>query len=107
VPPDITLPSEGQIHYTQEGQTITLSCVGTGYPSPLVVWNRSVEMLSEHRSISNTTVITNMGNITEVTVNLTIMNVSRQDTGYYTCIANNHITRNTFLIVHCKLVNFV
>ena len=105
VSPDITSPSEGQIHYTQEGQTTTLSCISTGYPPPLVVWERSGEILSEHTSISNTTMSTNMGNITEVTVNLTITNVSREDTGYYTCSATNLLggnIRNVFLIVQCK-----
>ena len=105
VSPDITSPSEGQIHYTQEGQTTILSCISTGYPPPLVVWERSGEMLSEHISISNTTMSTNMGNITEVTVNLTITNVSREDTGYYTCSASNLLggnIRNVSLIVQCK-----
>ena len=105
VSPDITSPSEGQIHYTQEGQTTTLSCISTGYPPPLVVWERSGEMLSEHTSISNTTMSTNMGNITKVTVNLTFTNVSREDTGCYTCSATNLLggnIRNVSFIVKCK-----
>jgi len=62
-------------------------------------------MLSEKTSIINTTMSTNIGNITEVTVNLTITNVSREDTGYYTCTATNLLgddIMNFSLIVQCK-----
>jgi len=105
VSPDITSPSEGQIHYTQEGQTTMLSCISTGYPPPLVVWEKSGEMLSERSLISNTTIPTGVGNITEVTVNLTTTNVSREDTGYYTCSTTNLLGEDIltiFNIVQCK-----
>ena len=50
---------------------------------------------------------TGYGNITRVTVNLTITNASREDTGVYMCSANNSISsdnRNASIIVQCKFV---
>ena len=47
---------------------------------------------------------TNEGNITRVTVDLLITNVSREDTGVYECLAINllsNVTRNISLIVQC------
>ena len=41
-------------------------------------------------------VLTGNGNVTRVSVNLTITNAYREDTGMYTCLANNSIgTDNT------------
>ena len=102
VAPNITSPSEGQIHYTEEGQTTTLSCTSTGYPAPVVVWQRNGDNLTT----SNSTVVsTNVGNVTEVTVNLTITDVTRDCTDNYTCSSSNLLNttiRSVSLIVQCK-----
>ena len=48
---------------------------------------------------------TGYGNVTRVSVNLTIKNASREDTGVYTCSANNTIGRdssNVSITVQCK-----
>ena len=49
------------------------------------------------------------GNITIVSVNLTITSASREDTGIYTCFANNTVgtdERNVNIVVQCKFILF-
>ena len=48
---------------------------------------------------------TKYGNVTRVSVNLTIANTYREDTGVYTCSANNSVgsdNSNASIIVQCK-----
>ena len=48
---------------------------------------------------------TGYGNVTRVSVNLTITNAYREDTGVYTCSANNIIgsdNSNASIIIQCK-----
>ena len=48
---------------------------------------------------------TGYGNVTRVSVNLTITNASREDTGVYRCSANNSIEtdgKNVSITVQCK-----
>ena len=50
---------------------------------------------------------TGNGNVTRVSVNLTITNASREDTGVYRCSANNSIgsdNRNVSITVQCEFV---
>ena len=50
---------------------------------------------------------TGNGNVTRVSVNLTITNASREDTGVYMCFANNSIdsdSRNVNITVQCEFV---
>ena len=50
---------------------------------------------------------TGYGNVTRVSVNLTITNVSREDTGVYVCSANNEIgsdDSNVSITVQCKFI---
>ena len=77
---------------TQEGNTNTITCEAFGYPPPTVVWNRINGILSDRVSVSDSvSVPTGYGNVTRVSVNLTITNAYREDTGVYTCSANNSI----------------
>ena len=88
--------------YTQEGETTTLSCVSTGYPPPVVVWQRNGINLT---TTNSTEMSTNMGNVTKVTANLTITNINRSYTDNYTCLATNLLNTDTTiipLIVECK-----
>ena len=63
-----------------------------GYPPPLIVWSRTDGTLSDRVSLSNNaTNLTNDGYVSSIRVNLTITNVSREDTGEYRCFANNGI----------------
>ena len=50
---------------------------------------------------------TGYGNVTSVSVNLTITNAYREDTGVYTCSANNSIgsdNKNVIITVQCKSI---
>ena len=50
---------------------------------------------------------TGYGNVTRVSVNLTITNASREDTGKYLCSASNEIgsdDSNVSITVECKLI---
>ena len=98
----IILPTEGVTFYTQEGQTITLSCVSTGYPPPVVVWKRNgIDLTTTNSSVLST----NMGNVTEVTTNVTLTDVNRGYTDDYTCSATNLLATDITiitLIVECK-----
>ena len=50
---------------------------------------------------------TGNGNVTRVSINLTITNVYREDTGVYTCSANNSVGSdfsNVNITVQCKLI---
>ena len=63
-----------------------------GYPPPLIVWSRTDGTLSDRVSLSNNaTNLTKDGYVSSIRVNLTITNVSREDTGEYQCFANNGI----------------
>ena len=93
--------------YVREGNTATITCKAFGYPPPTVVWNRINGILSDRVSVSDSvSVPTGYGNVTRVSVNLTITNASREDTGVYTCSANNSIgsdSSNVSITVQCKL----
>ena len=50
---------------------------------------------------------TGYGNVTRVSVNLTITNASREDTGVYTCSASNSIesdAKDVSIAVQCKIL---
>ena len=80
---------------TIEGSSIIVTCeaTGTGYPPPTIMWSRNDEVLLSNRvSVSDTVnVTTGNENVTRVSVNLTITNALRDDTGVYRCFANDSI----------------
>ena len=92
----------------REGNTMTFTCEALGYPPPTIVWSRTNGTLNERVSVSNNvSVPTGYGNITRVSVNLTITNSSREDTGVYMCSASNEIgsdDRNVNITVQCKVL---
>ena len=88
----------------EEGNNITLSCVGTGYPSPLVQWRELNGSLNDEIPYTNMPMLINEGIVTNVTADLIITDAYREDTGVYECFVNNSLssdTRNFSLIVQC------
>ena len=89
----------------REGYTTTITCEAFGYPPPTVVWSRINGILSDRVSVSDSvSVLTENGNVTKVSINLTITNAFREDTGVYTCSANNSIgndSKNVNITVQC------
>ena len=56
----------------------------------------------------NVSVPTGYGNVTRVSVKLTITNAYREDTGEYLCSASNEIgsdDNNVSITVECKFIN--
>ena len=90
----------------REGNITTITCEALGYPPPTIVWSRTNGTLSDRVSVSDSvSVPTGYGNITRVSVNLTITNASREDTEVYMCSANNSVgsdTKSINITVQCK-----
>ena len=90
--------------YIVEGDNVTLRCVGIGYPPPLVQWRKLNGSLSDRVSIANMSLLTNEGNLTNVTVDLIFTGTYREDTGVYECSVSNLLniaSRNHGLTVQC------
>ena len=89
-----------------EVNTTTITCEALGYPPPTVVWSRTNGTLSDRVSVSDSvSVPTGYGNVTRVSVNLTITNASREDSGVYMCSANNSVgsnSENINITVQCE-----
>ena len=84
-----------------EGDNITITCESIGNPLPTVIWSRT----NGARVIAGN--YTESQNVSKVSRNLTITNVSREDTGVYTCSANNSVgivSSNVSITVQCKFV---
>ena len=88
-----------------ENTATKIICEAEGDPPLTVVWSRINGSLSDRVSVSDSvSVPTGYGNVTRVSVNLTITNASREDTGMYTCSANNGIgsdSSNVSITVQC------
>ena len=104
---EIIEPIGRETEYIEEGNNVTLRCVGIGYPHPLVQWRKLNGSLSDRVSITNMSMSTNEGNVTDVTVDLIFTGAYREDTGVYECSVSNllnSVTRNVSLIVQCTNV---
>ena len=95
----------------REGNTTTITCETLGYPPPTIVWSRTNGTLSDRVSVSDSvSVPTGYGNVTRVSVNMTITNASREDTGVYMCSANNSVgsdTKSINITVQCKFIFYL
>ena len=112
VPPSIRAPLENTTTVITEGDTTTITCEAVGYPPPTIVWSGVNETSSYTIPVNNSvSVPTGNGNVTSVSVNLTLTNANREDTGLYECSASNSVgsdNRNTSVTVQCKLmVSFI
>ena len=100
---EIFEPSDREAFLVEENN-ITLECIGAGYPPPLVQWRKLNGSLSDRVSITNMSMSTNEGNVTNVTVDLIFTGAYREDTGVYECLVSNllnHVTRRISLTVQC------
>ena len=91
----------------KEGNNVTFRCVGLGHPPPLVQWRKLNGSLSDRVSITNMSMSSNEGNVTNVTVDLIFTGAYREDTGIYECSVSNllnNVTRKMSLIVQCMYV---
>ena len=85
----------------QEGISITFTCEVTSYPRPTVTWSKTNETLNDRISISDIVLIED----DRVSVDLTIINATREDTGEYVCTANNCVgndSRIINIVIPCK-----
>ena len=76
-----------------------------GYPPPLVQWRKLTGSLSDRVSITNMSMSTNEGNVTNVTVDLILTGAYREDAGVYVCSVSNllkSVELNTTLTIQCK-----
>ena len=100
----LTEPSNGQTEHLVEGNNITFRCVGVGYPPPLVEWRKLNGSLSDRVSITSMSMLTNKGNVTNVTVDLIFTGTYREDSGVYECSVSNVLnndTRRNNLTIQC------
>ena len=101
---EILEPLADIIEHIEEGENITLRCIGVGYPPPLIQWSKLNGSLSDRVSSTNMSMSTNEGNMTRVLVDLIFTRASREDSGVYRCFVSNALNiavRNTTLIVQC------
>ena len=105
---EILEPAGVEMESIVEGNNITLRCVGAGYPPPLVQWSKVNGSLSDRTSTTSMSMLTNEGNVTNVTVDLIFTGTYRDDTGVYECLVSNllnTITRRTTLVIQCTFVS--
>ena len=97
------MPESEQLFIVEEGDNIT--CTATGYPVPDIVWlNNDESVVDENRLVTDSVMVTATDNLSSVSVS---MIVTRNDTGYYTCVANNSVGNDTntiTIVVPCKLL---
>ena len=92
-----------------EGDNLTITCTATGVPVPSVTWSRvDGSSLTDSRyvisDISSSMVV---NDVYQVTRNLTIMNVIREDAGMYGCTVTNVVNTvqsNVTITVLCKWI---
>ena len=94
---------------TNEGNDITVTCevMSIGDPPLTVMWSRNDGAFSDRVSVGSIVSVptgNGNGNISRTSVNLTITNPSREDTGVYRCLANNSIaneSKDVRIVIQC------
>ena len=88
-----------------EGESITITCTATGVPVPSVNWSRITD---SRYIISDTSSSMIVNSVYQVTRNLIIMNIVREDIGVeYGCTVTNvvdTVQSNVSITVLCKLI---
>ncbi|XP_065914251.1 adhesion G protein-coupled receptor L3-like [Dysidea avara] len=92
--------------HIQEGLNITLTCSGAGHPPPQVEWRKVDGTFSNRTTLSNSSMSTNEGNVTRVTVELIITGAYRCDNGIYECSVSNLLNTVTNTVNLSVLLDF-
>ena len=83
-----------------------IACGAIGYPPPTIVWSKANGVLSDRMTVNNSVIVpTGNGNVSSVSVDLTLTNAYREDTGLFQCTAYNSAgndTGNVNITVQCK-----
>ena len=93
-----------------EGESITITCTATGAPVPSVNWSRAdgSSLTDSRYVISDTSSVMIVNEVYQVTRNLTIVNVVREDIGVeYGCTVTSvvdTVQSNVSITVLCKLI---
>ena len=105
--PTATIPA---MISASEGESITITCTATGVPVPSVTWSRAdgSSLTDSRYVISDTSSSMIVNDVYQVTRNLTIMNIVREDIGVeYGCTVTNvvdTVQSNVNITVLCKLI---
>ena len=109
----IVLPDAVSLAHTytvNENSLVSFQCSATGVPAPSITWYRNGAMLSNETD-TRILILSTSGQLSsdiyKVTVNLTLSNVKRNDSDYYSCTATNVVGNDTDkfkLTVNCKLI---
>ena len=93
-----------------EGESITITCIATAVPAPSVNWSRAngSSLTDSRYVIDDTSSPMVVNDVYQVTRNLTIMNIVREDIGVeYGCTVTNivdTVQSNVSITVLCKLI---
>jgi len=101
VVPVISVPMEGSTVLINENSSTTIDCTATGFPLPIVGWER-VDGSGLSTRLSMTNPVTNE---TITSVFLVVTGVSREDSGAYRCSAVSDVGSDNStvnLVVQCK-----
>ena len=83
-----------------EGDDVTFNCSATGNSAPTFRWTKDGSVLTPASTIS----------LSSDSKQLTITNVTREDSGQYVCEATNNVTTvqsdSATLNVHCKITYY-
>ena len=90
-------------NYTDQSANVTLSCVISGEPVPIITWYYQQNLITDSTDYS---IITTTNINGSVSSQLTIINITPNDSGQYTCNASNvigYITTNGMITIYGEL----
>ena len=92
-----------------EGDNVIITCTATGVPVPSVDWSRAdgSSLTDSRYVISDTSSSVVVNDVYQVTRDLTIMNIVREDIGLYGCTVTNvvdTVQSNVSITVLCKFI---
>ncbi|XP_076355533.1 lachesin-like [Tachypleus tridentatus] len=86
-PPEINLKSSSPDELVREGSNVTFSCLAKGYPTPKVTWRREDDRPILIQTSDGTTQYMD----THEGEHLALVNINREHSGAYLCIAVNGV----------------